>query len=86
MYLLHYILEEPTLKCILFNFDMSITFCFVVSSNLSQEKCTTVEILTIYFLETIVRRKYLPKISAVGLVSCHKFEETPKQKVIDMSK
>ena len=28
----------------------------------------------------------MPKISAVGLFSCHKFEETPKQKVIDLSK
>ena len=37
-----------------------------------------------YFLGTIVRRKYLPKISAVGLFSCDKFEENPKQKVIDL--
>ena len=28
----------------------------------------------------------MPKISAVGLFSCDKFEETPKQKVINMSK
>ena len=28
----------------------------------------------------------MPKISAVGLFSCDKFEETPKQKVIDLSK
>ena len=44
------------------------------------------EILRIYFLGTIVRRKYLPKISTVGLFSCDKFEETKKQKVIDLSK
>ena len=71
----------------LLNFDWSITFfCFGVSSNLSQQKSPTVEILRIYFLGTIVWRKYLPKISAVGLVSCDKFEETSKQKVIDLSK
>ena len=69
-----------------FYFDRSITLCFGVSSNLSQEKSPTAEILHIYFLGTIVRRKHLPKISAVGLFSCHKFEETPKQKVIDLSK
>ena len=28
----------------------------------------------------------MPKISAVGLFCCDKFEETPKQKVIDLSK
>ena len=28
----------------------------------------------------------MPKISAVGLFSCDKFEETKKQKVIDQSK
>ena len=28
----------------------------------------------------------MPKISTVGLFSCDKFEETPKQKVIDLSK
>ena len=63
-----------------------ITFCFGVSSNFSQQKSPTAEILRIYFLGTIVWRKYLPKISAVGLFSCDKFEETPKQKVIDLSK
>ena len=74
------------LKCILFYFDMLITFCFGVSSNLSQEKSPTAEILGKYFLRTIVPRKYLPKISTVGLFCCDKFEETPKQKVINMSK
>ena len=73
------------LKCTLFYFDMLITFCFEVSSNLSQQKSPTAEILRIYFLGTIVRRKYLPKISAVGLFYCDKFEETPKQKVIDLA-
>ena len=80
------LLFEFTLKCILFYFDMLITFCFGVSSNLSQEKSLTVEILDIYFFGTIVWRKYLPKIFAVGLFCCDKFEETPKQKVINMSK
>ena len=28
----------------------------------------------------------MPKISAVGLFCCDKFEKTPKQKVIDLSK
>ena len=69
------------LKCILFYFDMSITFCFGVSSNSSQEKSPTAEILGKYFLRTIVPRKYMGKISTVGLFSCDKFEETPKQKV-----
>ena len=44
------------------------------------------EILGKYFLRAIVPRKYMRKISAVGLFSCDKFEETPKQKVINMSK
>ena len=34
----------------------------------------------------IFSEKILPEISAVGLFSCDKFEETPKQKVIDLSK
>ena len=36
-----------------FNFDVLITFCFGVSSNLSQEKSQTVEILDIYFSEQL---------------------------------
>ena len=52
----------------------------------SQEKSPTVEILGKYFLWTIVSRKYMRKIPAVGLFCCDKFEETPKQKVIDLSK
>ena len=59
---------------------------FGVSSNLSQQKSPTAEILGKYFLRTIVPRKYMHKISAVGLFCCDKFEETPKQKVIDLSK
>ena len=58
---------------------MSITFCFGVSSNLSLEKSPTAEILGKYFLRTIVPRKCMCKISAVGLFCCNKFEETPKQ-------
>ena len=65
---------------------MLITFCFGVSSNLSQEKSPTAEILGKYFLRKIVLRKYMCKISAVGLFCCDKFEETSKQKVINMSK
>ena len=65
---------------------MLITFCFGVSSNLSQEKSPTAEILGKCFLRKIVLRKYMCKISAVGLFCCDKFEETPKQKVIDLSK
>jgi len=44
----------------------------------------TVEILRIYFLQTIVPR--CVKIYNVGLFSCDKFEETPKQKVITLLK
>ena len=74
------------LKCTLFYYDMLITFCFGVSSNLSQQKSPTAVILGIYFRRTIFRRKYMHKISIVGLFCCDKFEETPKQKVINMSK
>ena len=38
------------------------------------------------FLGTIVPRKYMPIIFAVGLSCCDKFEETPNEKVVDMSK
>ena len=62
------------------------TFLIGVSSNLSQQKSPTAEILGIYFLGTIVPRKYMPKISAVGLFCCDKFEETPIKKVCNMSK
>ena len=65
---------------------MLITFCFEVSSNLSQQKSPTAEILGKYFLRIIVPKKYVSKISTVRLFSCDKFEETPKQKVINMSK
>ena len=44
------------------------------------------EIIGIYFLGTIVPRKYMPKISAVGLFCCDKFEETPDEKVSKLSK
>ena len=45
-----------------------------------------VEIIGIYFIGTIVLRKYMPIISAVGLFWCNKFEETPNEKVVNMSK
>ena len=72
------------LKWNYFNYDMLITFCFGVFSSLSQQKSPTAEIFGKYFLQTIVPRKYMRKISTVGLFCCHKFEETPKQKLIDM--
>ena len=62
------------------------TFLTGVSSNLSQQKSPTADFTHIYFLRTIFRRKYMRKISTVGLFCCDKFEETPKQKVINMSK
>ena len=62
------------------------TFSFGVFSNLSQQKSPTAEIIGIYFLRTIVPRKYMPIISAVGLFYCDKFEETPNEKVSNMSK
>ena len=65
---------------------MLITFCLGVSSNLSQQKSPTAKFLRINFLQKIVLRKYMRKTSAIGLFCCHEFEETPKQKVINMSK
>ena len=46
----------------------------------------TAEIIGIYFLGTIVPRKHMPIISAVGLFCCDKFEETPNEKVSGLSK
>ena len=65
---------------------MMTTFLFEVSSNLSQLKSPTVEIIGIYFLGTIVPRKYMPIISAVGLFCYDKFEETPNEKVVNIFK
>ena len=65
---------------------MLTTFLFGVSSNSSEQKSPTVEIIGICFLGTIVPRKYMPIISAVGLFSCDKFEETPNKKVVNMLK
>ena len=62
------------------------TFSFGVSSNLSQQKIPTAEIIGIYFLGTIVPRKYMPIISNVGLFCYDKFEETPNEKGLNMSK
>ena len=62
------------------------TFLIEVSSNLSLQKSPTVKILGIYFLVTIIPRKYMPKISVIGLFCCDKFEETPIKKVCNMSK
>ena len=57
---------------------MLTTFLFGVSSNLSEQKSPTAEIIGIYFLGAI--------ISAVGLFCYDKFEETPNEKVVNMSK
>ena len=65
---------------------MLTTFSFGISSNLSQQKSPTAEIIGIYFLWTIVPRKYMPIISAVGLFCYDKFEEIPNEKVVNMSK
>ena len=70
----------------LVNFDMLDTFLFGVSSNLSKQKSPTAEIIAIYFLRTSVPRKYMPIISTVGLFCCDEFEETPNEKVSNMSK
>ena len=65
---------------------MSTTFLFEVSSNLLQQKSPIAEIIGKYFLRTIVRRKYMPIISAVGFFCYDKFEETPNEKVVNMTK
>ena len=57
----------------LVNFDMLTTFSFVVSSNLSQQKSPTAE--------TRYRHNF-----SVGQFCCDKFEETPNEKVVNMSK
>ena len=44
-----------------------LTFSFGVSSNFSQRKSTTAKIIGLHFLGTIVPRKYMPTIFAVGL-------------------
>ena len=61
-------------------------FCIGVSSNLSQQKSPTAEIIGINFLRTIVPRKYMSIISAVGPFCCDKFEETPNEEVVNKSK
>ena len=65
---------------------MLTTFLFGVSSNLSQQKSPTGEIIGIYFLRTILPKKNMPIISAVGLFCYDKFEETPNKKVSNLSK
>ena len=65
---------------------MLTTFSFGISSNLSQQKSLTAEIIGKYFLGTIVPRKYMTIISAVGLLCYDKFEETPNEKVVNMPK
>ena len=65
---------------------MLTTFSFGVSSIFLQQNSPTVEVIGIYFFGTIVLRKYMPIIFAVGLFCCDKFEETPNEKVVNMSK
>ena len=60
---------------------MLTTFSFGVFSNLSQQA----EIIGIYFLGTIVPRKYMPIISAVEIFFDDKFEETPNEKVVKVN-
>ena len=59
----HYSKRYSNTKVRLINFDMMDNFSFGVSSNLSQQKSPTAEIIGIYFLGTIVPRKYMPIIS-----------------------
>ena len=49
--------SSTVLKQDLVNFDMLTTFSFWVSSNLSQQKSPTAEIIGMYFLGTIVLRE-----------------------------
>ena len=65
------------LKQGLVNFDMLTTFLFGVSSNLSQQKSPTAEIIGTDFLGTI---------SPVEHFCCDKFEETPNEKMVNISK
>ena len=65
---------------------MLTTFSFVVSSNLSQQKSPTAEIIGIYFLGKILPRNYMPTICHVGLFCYDKLEETTNEKVVNMSK
>ena len=62
------------------------TFSFGVPSNLLQQKSPTAENIGIYFLRTIVQRKCMPISSVVGIFSCDEFEETPNEKVVNISK
>ena len=82
---IHLEISEEDIKQDLVNFDMLTTFSFGVSSNLLQQKSPAAEIIGIYFLGTIVPKKYKPIISAVGLFCCDKYEETPNEKVVNMS-
>ena len=58
-----------------------LTYSFGVSSNFSQQKSPTAKSIGLNFLGTIVLRKYMPTISAVGLFCCNQFEENPNEKV-----
>ena len=57
------------------------TFSFWLSSNLSKQKSPTAETIGMYFLGTIVPRKYMPIISTVGLYCFDKFEDNENKKV-----
>ena len=79
-------LLQLLLKYDLFGSDRLITFTFEGFSNSSQQKSPIAEIVGIYFLGTIVPRKYRPIIFAFGHFCCEKFEETPNEKVNNSSK
>ena len=62
----------------LVNFDMLYTSGFL---QIYRKKSPTAEIVGIYFLGTIVPRKYRPIIFAAGLFWCEIIEETQNEKV-----
>ena len=55
-------------------------FLVGLSSNLSKQKGPTVEIIGIYFIRKIVPIKYMPIISAVGLLCFDKSEDNQARK------
>ena len=64
------------------NFDRPDTFLFVVSSNLSQQKSPTVEIIGIFSRNDCSEKRYAQKFPLFG----SKFEETTNKKVSGLSK
>ena len=62
---------------------MLTTFSFGISSNLSQQKSPTAEIIGKYLFS---RNNRPEKMYAVGLFYYDKFEKIPNEKVVNMSK